>query len=239
MGGQAPPRGVVVLSSTCGCRRSSADVALAQPHRDATVEHLHHRHRVDLAAVHAADRDGAAAAYGLDRGAQRRQSGRWPSCRSPAWPPCRAARRPPCRRLAERRPVGLHADRVDHAVGAAAVGHLDDRLGDVVDVVEVESPRRRAGRAISSRSGTRSTPITRQPRVPRSGRPAARPGRARARRACRPRGTSANCTACQAVGRMSERKRYRSSGTPSGTLIGPNCACGTRRYSACPPGTEP
>src|ERR1700744_3353260 len=38
---------------------------------------------------------------------------------------------------------------------------------------------------------------------------------------------------------MSDRYRYCSSGAPSGTLTGPNWACGTRRYSACPPGTDP
>ena len=38
---------------------------------------------------------------------------------------------------------------------------------------------------------------------------------------------------------MSDRYRKRSSLRSCGTLIGPNWACGTRRYSACPPGTEP
>src|SRR6478735_1685786 len=38
---------------------------------------------------------------------------------------------------------------------------------------------------------------------------------------------------------MSDRKRYRSSGPSGATLIGPYWACGTRRYSACPPGTDP
>src|SRR6476660_1665796 len=45
--------------------------------------------------------------------------------------------------------------------------------------------------------------------------------------------------ACQAVGRTSDRYRNCSSGGPSGTLIGPYWACGTRRYSAWPPGTDP
>src|SRR6478752_5812303 len=38
---------------------------------------------------------------------------------------------------------------------------------------------------------------------------------------------------------MSDRNRYRSSGPSGLTLIGPYWACGTRRYSACPPGTDP
>src|SRR6476620_6482379 len=38
---------------------------------------------------------------------------------------------------------------------------------------------------------------------------------------------------------MSDRNRYRSSGPSGPTLIGPYWACGTRRYSACPPGTDP
>src|SRR5271165_1709114 len=38
---------------------------------------------------------------------------------------------------------------------------------------------------------------------------------------------------------MSDRYRYCSSGAPSGTLTGPNWACGTRRYWAWPPGTDP
>ena len=50
---------------------------------------------------------------------------------------------------------------------------------------------------------------------------------------------SAYSTACHAVGSTSDRYRNRSSGGPAGTLIGPYCACGTRRSSACPPGTSP
>src|ERR1700757_2128728 len=38
---------------------------------------------------------------------------------------------------------------------------------------------------------------------------------------------------------MSDRNRYCSSGPPAGILTGPNCACGTRRNCACPPGTGP
>src|SRR3954465_2437436 len=38
---------------------------------------------------------------------------------------------------------------------------------------------------------------------------------------------------------MSERKTTCSSVNPSGILIGPTSANGTRRYSACPPGKPP
>ena len=71
----------------------------------------------------------------------------------------------------------------------------------------------------------------------RCGRTCRRSGRARGRRRCRRRGIAAYSTACHAVGSTSDRKRNRSSGGPSGTLIGPYCAWGTRRYSAWPPGT--
>ena len=54
-----------------------------------------------------------------------------------------------------------------------------------------------------------------------------------------PVGMSAYRAACHPVGRMSDRYRKRSSGGPSGTWIGPNWACGTRRNSAWPPGTWP
>src|SRR3954454_3384307 len=54
-----------------------------------------------------------------------------------------------------------------------------------------------------------------------------------------PRGIAAYSTACHAVGSTSDRYTYRSSDGPSGTLMWVNCAWGTRRYSACPPGTWP
>jgi hypothetical protein len=54
-----------------------------------------------------------------------------------------------------------------------------------------------------------------------------------------PAGTSANTTACQAVGRTSDRNGKRWSGGPSGTLIGPKWAWGTRISSAWAPGTCP
>ncbi len=95
-------------------------------------------------------------------------------------------------------------------------------------------------RAISSRSGTLSTPITRSaprylatrvhicPMGPRPMTAQVLPG-----------SMSAYFTACQAVLTTSERNRNRSSGCSCGTLIGPNGAWGTRRYCACAPGTEP
>ncbi len=51
--------------------------------------------------------------------------------------------------------------------------------------------------------------------------------------------TSAYFTACQDVVSTSDKNRNRSSGCSWGTLIGPNCACGTRSSSACAPGTDP
>ena len=51
-------------------------------------------------------------------------------------------------------------------------------------------------------------------------------------------GNAGVTTPCQAVGRMSERYAQQSSGGPSGSLTWVNWACGTRRYSAWPPGTE-
>ena len=54
-----------------------------------------------------------------------------------------------------------------------------------------------------------------------------------------PSGMSAYSTACQAVGSTSERYTKRSSDGPSGTLMGPKSACGTRRNCAWPPGMLP
>ena len=65
------------------------------------------------------------------------------------------------RQLAERRAVRLHADRVDDGVGAAAVGHLAHRSGDVVVARGGRACSTPWRRASASRSGTRSTPITR------------------------------------------------------------------------------
>ena len=50
------------------------DVGLSHPQLYAPVEHLHQRHRVDLAPVDAADRYGAAAADCFDRDVQRVES---------------------------------------------------------------------------------------------------------------------------------------------------------------------
>jgi hypothetical protein len=41
------------------------------------------------------------------------------------------------------------------------------------------------------------------------------------------------------VGKMSERNSTCSSSSPDSILIGPTSACGTRRYSACPPAKPP
>ena len=99
--------------------------------------------------------------------------------------------------------MGLHPDRVDRAVGAATVGQVDERLGDVVhrsrstvstpsageveplgDAVDADHPAPGVGaiRAVSWPTG----PSPKTASVP-------------------PSGTSANSNACHAVGRMSDR----------------------------------
>ena len=111
---------------------------------------------------------------------------------------------------------------------------------DVVERHSLSRSRRRAGRAISSRSGTRSTPITWS--TPRclairqhicADRTEAEDGQ---RSALRDVGVGHGLPRRgQHVGEEHEALVRRA----SGTLIGPNCAWGTRRYSACPPGTWP
>ena len=93
------------------------DVALAHPQLDAAVEHLHHRHRVDLAAVDAADSEtvpprrtalSAVCSASSRSIASRSVSG----CASASGSRPTAA----CAALpAERRAVRLHADGVDDA----------------------------------------------------------------------------------------------------------------------------
>ena len=127
-------------------------------------------------------------------------SGRSPTALCASFPAVApAARAPPCRprRSPRRRPV-----RRSSRAG---------RVGTIVDPARVERldpvPLRHA----------RGAPAPARCRSPagrgagRSGRRTARPGRARTRPACRRRATSAYSTACQAVGRMSDRNRYRSS----------------------------
>ncbi|PSK62863.1 hypothetical protein B0E53_05229 [Micromonospora sp. MH33] len=113
-------------------------VALPHAQLDAPVEHLHERHRVLLAAVHAGDRHGAAAPDRLERGVQHRE-------------PVHAGLVGHGLRqlvgeqpdgglgdLAQRRAVRLHADRVDHRVRAAPVDQVDQRAGHVVQFADVE-----------------------------------------------------------------------------------------------------
>ena len=124
------------------------------------------------------------------------------------------------------RAVRLHADGVDDGVGAAAVGHAADRVGR-------GRPRGRSGRAPrcrapatrASRSGHQVDPDHAVAAV--LGDAAAHVAdRAEAEHddASRRPGSSAYSTACQAVGSTSERKTKRSSGGPSGTLIGQRVA---------------
>ena len=112
------------------------DVGLAHAELDLLVEQVHHRHRVELAAVDAADRDRAAAADGVDRGVQDAHA--VDAGLLDHLPGDRVGQQAGhlLGQLADRRAVGLHADRVDHRVGAAAVGELAQRVADVVDVVE-------------------------------------------------------------------------------------------------------
>ena len=139
-------------------------MGLAHPQLQALVEDLHHRQRVELAAVDAGDRDGAAAADAVDAGEQRRQpvDRRFFGDLGGERVGQQAGRL--LGQLGERgaRAVGLHADRVDGRVGTAAVGQLAQGVGDVVlvgegdrldpvaarhlqalgDVVDAEDPRR-------------------------------------------------------------------------------------------------
>ena len=198
---------------------------LAHPELELLVEHLQHRHRVDRAAVDADERDGAAAADA--RRSRRRappagrarlldhRAGPAASGSKPSEP---AGRAPPTGDA-----VRLHADRVDHRVGAAAVGELADarrrrRRTARRDVDHLDTARRDR----ASRSGTRSTPITRAPRcwAIRAAMSPIGPS-PRTASSVPPSGTSAYSTACQAVGSTSERKRKRSSGGPSGHLDRP------------------
>ena len=116
-------------------------------------------------------------------------------------------RREPVRELADRRAVGLHADRVDHRVGPRPSVSSRTPAGEVV--------------AASSRSSA-STPCAARARealghevdadhlldaavLGDAACTSRRSGRARARARLPPSGTSAYSTACHAVGSTSER----------------------------------
>ena len=64
-------QGVLVGQQREDVGHPALDVGLAHPQLDLLVEQRHHRHRVGHAAVHPAERDGAAATDELDRGVER------------------------------------------------------------------------------------------------------------------------------------------------------------------------
>ena len=156
-----------VPSGSAGSSTSGQDVvhpplhvALAHPHRDAPVEHLHHRHRVHLAAVDAADRDGAAAADRLERGVQGVEpvdghlvdEGLGQRVRQQADGGLGGlARGEPCASMptASTTPSGPRPPVISIRVSATSSTSLRS---------SVSMP---CGAASASRSGTRSTPITR------------------------------------------------------------------------------
>ena len=145
------------------------------------------------------------------------------------------------RDLAHRRTVRLHPDRVDHRIRATALGQVADDLAEVL--------RRARVRSIVLTPAAAPAPAARAPGPRRSPCPhrdacairvAMSPiGPSPSTTRLPPSGTAAYSTACHAVGSTSDRYTKRSSGGPSGTLIGSVLPKGTRRYSACPPGTWP
>ena len=135
--------------------------------------------------------------------------------------------------------VGFHADGVDDGIGAAAAGHLPDHVAEfalgVGQVDRLDVPRLRAGETLGheihaddTKTLVRSDAAAMSPIGP-SPRTTTEP----------PSGMSAYSTACHAVGSTSERYTKRESGGPSGTVMCVFFTCGTRRYSAWPPGTPP
>ena len=143
----------------------AADVALTHPQLDLLVEHVHHRHRVDRAAVDPDHRDGAAAADGVDRGVQHRQPVDTDLLEHLAGGHIRQQAGQVLRRPGDVRPVRLHPDRVHHGVRAPPAGHIPQRVGDVRAGLQTRSGRCTSTpcrAAISRRSGTTSTPITRR-----------------------------------------------------------------------------
>ena len=113
-----------------------------------------------VAAVDAGQRDGPAAADDLDRRVQRAEAVDARRLHDLARDGVGEEAGEGVRELAARRAVRLHADRVDHRVGAAAAGELAHGAGDVV------ARRRRRWSATpcagerARRSGTRSRPMT-------------------------------------------------------------------------------
>ncbi len=175
-------------------------VGLAHPQLHLLVEHLHQRHRVGGAAVHAEQRDRAAATYGVQRGVQRGEpveaGGLHQGLREGVGQQPDGADG----LLGDRVAVRLHAHGVDHGVGAhgrrCGCGPPRPRRRRR----RGRSSPRRGPRTRASRSGTRSTTITRVPRC-RAMRAAMSPiGPAPITSSVPSAGQSAYSTPCQAVG---------------------------------------
>ncbi len=158
------------LSSSSSSRREDVvapapHVGLAHPELHLLVEELHHRQRVRGAAVHAGDRDRAAAADALDGEVEGLQPVDAGPGHHRSLHLLGQQRERLLRGLRDRRAVRLHADRVDDGVGAAAVGRSRTTSGSLSEVTSsrsIVSAPRAPGRA--SRSGTRSTTMTSMPR---------------------------------------------------------------------------
>ena len=193
-----------------------ADVALPEAHRDPAVEDLHHRHRVDLAAVHAGDRHGAPAADGLDRRPAAPRAGRCAnlsvsgrataSGRKPTAPIAALATGDPCASMPT-------ASTVPSAPRPSVRSKIAAGTSSTASRSIVSAPY---DAARASRSGTRSTPITRRPawqRDPgrelthraraRTPRPSPRRARRRTRRPARP---WAGCRTGRASARRARRR---------------------------------
>ena len=135
----------------------------------------------------------------------------------------------------------LHADSVDHRVGTAVVRELPYGGYDVVVLFEIEHLDAVAPRHLEPHwlevhaEDTLCAPVTGDAGAELSdgSEPVNSYGAAL-------RDIGRATAHALAVGKMSERYKKRSSGASSpssGTFMGPKWACGTRRYSACPPGT--
>ena len=111
------------------------------------------------------------------------------------------------RQLADRGAVGLHADRVDHRVRPAAVGHVADRVGQVVVVLaEVDRLDAAPARALEPLGDQVDADHAPRPAVPaRRGTHMSPIGPSPSTTSVPPGGTAAYSTACHAVGRTSER----------------------------------
>ncbi|HEX6583722.1 MAG TPA: HAMP domain-containing protein, partial [Thermoleophilaceae bacterium] len=114
------------------------DVCLPHAQGQLLVEDLEHRQRVDRAAVDARDRDGTATATRLDRCVEHRHPVDPDGLDQLLGDRIRQQCGHRLGQLAGGCPVGLHPDRVDHAVRPASFGHLAEPLCDVVRLCDVD-----------------------------------------------------------------------------------------------------